>query len=258
MNYTVIRAIEELRISQTMRIRPSEEVDAIIAEMEGWDIDAETKRADAAEAKVCELVDLATTARSTANTTGWVGNAAALVAAALDSTADIRAKWCPVRERDEAVAEAARLEKRHEESTDWHSQKYNRVLRWVREEVEPLSLAAAEHYFAIIANGSPSPFESADWTNTLHAARTAKLAAESQRDEVGVQLVAAQERLALAIETVDALSMTCLMWAAPDKIKAAKADVKFVRAALDAVPGDALGTPFDEAGTTNPAKKGGE
>ena len=155
---------------------------------------------DAAEAKVCELADLATTARSTANTTGWVGNAAALVAAALTSTADIRAKWCPVSEVIGAFTKAGL-------ALGVHS-----------------TMGLDAHIKRIVDDSN---------------------ATIRERDEVGVQLVAAQERLALAMETVDALSMTCLMWSRPDKIKEAKADVMFVRGSLDAVPGDEI-------------KKGGE
>lgn len=49
MNDTVKRAIAALRTSQTMHAGPRKEVDEIIAEMEGWDLDAETRRADEAE-----------------------------------------------------------------------------------------------------------------------------------------------------------------------------------------------------------------
>jgi hypothetical protein len=55
MNDTVKRAIAALRTSQTMHAGPRREVDEIIAEMEGWDLDAETKRADRAETMTTHL-----------------------------------------------------------------------------------------------------------------------------------------------------------------------------------------------------------
>lgn len=61
---------------------------------------------------------------------------------------------------------------------DWYQQRANRLRRWVLEEVKPLSEAAATRYFAIWANGSPAPHESADWTDTLHGMRLRAEAAE--------------------------------------------------------------------------------
>jgi len=58
--------------------------------------------------------------------------------------------------------------RRLESSTDWYQQRFNRLRKWVKEEVEPLSTDVAHRYFSICANGSPAPHESADWTNTLH------------------------------------------------------------------------------------------
>lgn len=66
--------------------------------------------------------------------------------------------------------------------------------------------------------------------------------AERARDELGIQLAACQERLRLVMETVDALSMTVVMAAGPSRAREARLEVKKVRAALDAVPGDALAT----------------
>ena len=113
MNDIIVRAIKALRISQTMHAGPSREVDSIITEMEGLDLDAETKRADAAEAKVCELAEVLV--RRTKEThihhgpfsVMQCGICAPVIDAALDSTADIRAKWCPVSERDDALAKLA-------------------------------------------------------------------------------------------------------------------------------------------------------
>jgi len=73
-----------------------------------------------------------------------------------------------VAERDAAREEIERLRKDHERSTDWFQQRFNRLRRWVKEEVEPLSEDVARRYFAICANGSPSPHESADWRETMH------------------------------------------------------------------------------------------
>ena len=253
MNDIVIRAIKALRISQTMHAGPSKEVDAIIAEMEALDLAAEKARADAAvrrlmdvqggkhvvhdevyaqhveswqerayaaEAKVCELVDLATTARSTANTTGWVGNAAALVAAAADSTADIRAKWCPVSEVIGAFTEAGL-------ALGVHS-----------------TMGLDAHIKRIVDDSA---------------------ATIRERDEVGVQLVAAQAEIARlqgklsdAIAHLLANNLGCV------------SDALGILRHADAVPGDALvarGPYTDEGsngfveragkGTTNPDKKGG-
>lgn len=74
----------------------------------------------------------------------------------------------------------ARLEK----STDWYRQRFNRLRKWVKEEVEPLSADAARRYYAICANGSPAPHESADWTDTLHAARLERDAAIARVKEL--------------------------------------------------------------------------
>ena len=60
---------------------------------------------------------------------------------------------------------------RLEKQTDWYQQRFNRLRRWVNEEVKPLSEEVAHRYFSICANGSPAPHESADWSNTLHEYR---------------------------------------------------------------------------------------
>lgn len=71
-------------------------------------------------------------------------------------------------ERSALLAEIEKLKSRHEGSVDWYQQRFNRLHRWVKEEVEPLSEGVACRYFAICANGSPSPHESADWQETMH------------------------------------------------------------------------------------------
>lgn len=55
-----------------------------------------------------------------------------------------------------------------ERSTDWYQQRFNRLRRWVEEEVRPLSDEVARRYYSICANGSPAPHESADWQETMH------------------------------------------------------------------------------------------
>lgn len=82
-----------------------------------------------------------------------------------------------VEERDAAREEVERLRKDHERSTDWYQQRFNRLRRWVKEEVEPLSEDVARRYFAICANGSPSPHESADWRETMHGLKLERDAA---------------------------------------------------------------------------------
>ena len=82
-----------------------------------------------------------------------------------------------VEERDAAREEVERLRKDHERSTDWYQQRFNRLRRWVKEEVEPLSEDVARRYFAICANGSPSPHESADWQETMHGLKLERDAA---------------------------------------------------------------------------------
>lgn len=69
------------------------------------------------------------------------------------------------------VGEIERLRVERERSTDWYQQRFNRLRQWVKEEVEPLSKEVAHRYFAICANGSPAPHESADWQETMHALR---------------------------------------------------------------------------------------
>ena len=85
--------------------------------------------------------------------------------------------------------------RRLERSTDWYQQRYNALRRWVKEEVEPLSVEVAHRYFAIVANGSPSPHESADWQDTIHGLTLRAEKAEQERDEARAE--AEQLRAAL-------------------------------------------------------------
>ena len=70
---------------------------------------------------------------------------------------------------------------RLKQQTDWYQQRFNALRAWVNREVRPLSEEAAHRYFAIVANGAPSPHERADWRDTMHGLT---LRAESAEREV--------------------------------------------------------------------------
>lgn len=90
-------------------------------------------------------------------------------------------------ESDRRIAELeAKLraaEERAERSTDWYQQRFNRLRRWVNEEVKPLSVEVANRYFCIVANGSAAPHESADWRETMHGLTVQRDQAQRERDE---------------------------------------------------------------------------
>lgn len=82
--------------------------------------------------------------------------------------------------------------------------------------------------------------------------RIERIAAERARDEVGIQLAAAQERLRLAMAVVDAARevrrVECLATATDDDVFGSlRARMLSALAAIDAVPGDALGPRIDRA-----------
>ena len=92
---------------------------------------------------------------------------------------------------------------RLEKQTDWYQQRFNRLRRWVEEEVRPLNEGIAIRYYSICANGSPAPHESADWSNTLHdlslRLEQAKLQINKiklERDKLYSELEDAKKRLA--------------------------------------------------------------
>lgn len=90
--------------------------------------------------------------------------------------ARLRSRIVEMSEADErrkldAEAEVVQLRERLEQQTDWYQQRFNRLRKWLKEEVEPLSKEVAHRYFSICANGSPAPHESADWTDTMHGLR---------------------------------------------------------------------------------------
>lgn len=95
-----------------------------------------------------------------------------------------------------AADEIARLRKDREGSIDWYQQRFNRLRRWVKEEVEPFSEDVARRYFAICANGSPSPHESADWRETMHGLSL-------QRDSLRAEAAIMRNRIAVLREALE-------------------------------------------------------
>lgn len=83
-----------------------------------------------------------------------------------------------------AEAYEAEVAKRIESNTDWYQQRFDRLRAWVLNEVKPLSEDVAHRYFAIVANGSPAPHESADWTNTMHSCKLKLERAEKRTAEL--------------------------------------------------------------------------
>jgi len=71
---------------------------------------------------------------------------------------------------------------RLKQQTDWYQQRFNALREWVNREVRPLSEEAAHRYFAIVANGAPSPHERADWRETMHGLTLRAEKAERGRD----------------------------------------------------------------------------
>jgi hypothetical protein len=102
-------------------------------------------------------------------------------------------------ERDEA-------RKRLEQQTDWYQQRFNRLRKWVKEEVEPLSKEVAHRYFSICANGSPAPHESADWTDTMHGLKLRAEQAEKQRDEALFKLAEAKSDIRMLRAHLEAIT----------------------------------------------------
>lgn len=88
----------------------------------------------------------------------------------------------------EAERRANELQSRFDHHRDWNQQRYNALRKWVQNEVRPLSDSVADRYFAIVANGGPSPYEQADWTGTLHVANL-------QRDAALAKLTEAEKEL---------------------------------------------------------------
>jgi len=77
---------------------------------------------------------------------------------------------------------------RLDQQTDWYQQRFNCLRQWVEKEVRPLSKEVARRYYAIVANGSPSPHESADWRETMHGLTLRAARAERERDEARAEV----------------------------------------------------------------------
>ena len=93
---------------------------------------------------------------------------------------------------DDALEQAYR---RMEPSTDWHEQRYAAVRAWVESEVRPISEEVARHYYSVVANGTPCPYQPADWSSTVHGLTLRAEKAEKERD--GLQAEAEADRRAV-------------------------------------------------------------
>jgi hypothetical protein len=59
-------------------------------------------------------------------------------------------------------ARAEKAERRLAHSDEWYQQRFARLRAWLLQEIEPTLPDAADHYFAIVANGKATPYESGD------------------------------------------------------------------------------------------------
>lgn len=116
---------------------------------------------------------------------------------------------------DHGLREAELLRKL-EQQTDWYQQRFNALRKWVNTEVRPLSEDAANRYFAIVANGSPSPHEQADWRETLHGLTLRAEQAERSLKTVETEL--ANTRNIAALETQRANRMSDLLSIQEDRL----------------------------------------
>jgi hypothetical protein len=80
------------------------------------------------------------------------------------------------KERDAAI-------ERRNFSQDWYGQRFQRLRRWIDEEVRPLSDELATRYFSICANGIADPYEPSEWRDTIHGQTIRAEQAERVRDE---------------------------------------------------------------------------
>lgn len=94
------------------------------------------------------------------------------------------------RQLNEISDERDELYKRIERQTDWYQQRFNALRKWVESEVRPISEEACKRYYAICANGAPSPHESAEWQDTLHGLTLRAERAESSLSKAHAQLKA--------------------------------------------------------------------
>jgi len=116
----------------------------------------------------------------------------------------------------DALRELDAAEKRLRDQTDWYQQRFNTLRVWVNKEVRPLSEEAANRYFAIVANGTPSPHERSDWKETMHGLTLRAESAERLLRTVEGEL--ANTRQIAAMETARANRMSDLLFEAEQKI----------------------------------------
>ena len=70
---------------------------------------------------------------------------------------------------DKAAYEQGRAQKKMLDRQDFYHQRLKALRAWLLQEVEPVLPEAAKRYWNIVADGSPSVLESADWSETIHA-----------------------------------------------------------------------------------------
>jgi hypothetical protein len=128
------------------------------------------------------------------------------------------------RERDEAISS-------RDFSRDWYGQRFQRLRRWIDEEVRPLSEAVARRYFSICANGTADPYEPQEWRDTIHGQTIRAEQAERERDRLAAEV----ERLRAEIADADAIHVYQL--AERDRLAA---EVERLRAALENVRDNCL------------------
>lgn len=159
-------------------------------------------------------------------------------------SAPIAGRWCLASERDSFAMQVAGLEKlaaNREMDRDAATARAEKAEAAVRELVDTVSSKHKE-LIEEEERAEKAEAESAfdrQWAmklaKSVTAAESAKNAAERRESELGIQVEAQKARLRLATECIDALSMTVIEWAGPNKVKPAKAEVKLMRAAWDAV-----------------------
>lgn len=105
--------------------------------------------------------------------------------------------------RQHAEQERDALRERVYYQTDWYQQRFNRLRKWVDEEVAPLSEDVRLRYYAICANGSPAPHESADWSGTMHSLTLQLDHTKHERDTLRAVAKEALEDCEYAIENIN-------------------------------------------------------
>jgi hypothetical protein len=72
------------------------------------------------------------------------------------------------------------MQKRIDSNNDFYQVRFNRLRKWVKEEVGPLSEEVEHRYWNIVANGSATPHEQVNYLNTLHGERLRAKYAEAE------------------------------------------------------------------------------